>query len=145
MGPLEEFGKYTGVRTVIGRFVPGTLTNPSYSGFMEPEVIFISDPRVDRQALKEAVEVGIPIVGLCDTEHLTSFIDLIIPANNKGKKAVALLYYLLTREFLKNKGIIEGDKVPFTYEEFLERAMNPKVRIIIQPQDRRRRRRRRKK
>ena len=97
MGPLEEFGKYTGIRTVAGRFVPGTLTNPAYKGFIEPEVVFISDPRVDRQALKEATEIGVPIIGLCDTEHLTSFIDLVIPTNNKGKKAVALIYYLLTR------------------------------------------------
>ncbi|ADG14038.1 ribosomal protein S2 [Methanocaldococcus infernus ME] len=142
MGPLEEFGKYTGVRTVIGRFVPGTLTNPAYRDFIEPEVIFISDPRVDRQALREATEIGIPIVSLCDTEHLTTFIDLVIPTNNKGKKAVALIYYLMTREFLKNKGLLEGDQVPFTYEQFLEKAMNPKVRIIIQPKDKRRRRRR---
>ena len=55
MGPLEEFGKYTGIRTVAGRFVPGTLTNPAYKGFIEPEVVFISDPRVDRQALKEGL------------------------------------------------------------------------------------------
>lgn len=137
MGPLEEFGKYTGIRTVAGRFVPGTLTNPAYKGFMEPEVVFISDPRVDRQALKEATEIGVPIVGLCDTEHLTSFIDLVIPTNNKGKKAVALIYYLLTREYLKNRGVITDDtKLPFTYEEFLEKAANPKYRIIIQPKTR---------
>ncbi|WP_456472737.1 30S ribosomal protein S2 [Methanocaldococcus sp.] len=144
MGPLEEFGKYTGIRTVVGRFVPGTLTNPSYREFMEPEVIFISDPRVDRQALREATEIGIPIVALCDTEHLTTFIDLVIPTNNKGKKAVALIYYLMTREYLKNRGLLEGDQVPFTYEQFLEKAMNPKYRVIIQPKDKRRRRRRKK-
>ncbi|WP_017980967.1 30S ribosomal protein S2 [Methanocaldococcus villosus] len=144
MGPLEEFGKYTGIRTVVGRFVPGTLTNPSYKGFIEPEVIFISDPRVDRQALKEAIEIGIPIVALCDTEHLTSFIDLVIPTNNKGKKAVALIYYILTKEYLKNRGVITDDNVPFTYEEFLERAANPKYRIVIQPKDKRKRRRKKK-
>ena len=144
MGPLEEFGKYTGIRTVVGRFVPGTLTNPSYREFMEPEVIFISDPRVDRQALREATEIGIPIVALCDTEHLTTFIDLVIPTNNKGKKAVALIYYLMTREYLKNRGLLEGDQVPFTYEQFLEKAMNPKYRVIIQPKDKRRSRRRKK-
>jgi small subunit ribosomal protein S2 len=145
MGPLEKFGQITGIRTVAGRFVPGTLTNPAYRGFLEPEVLFISDPRVDRQALKEAIEVGIPIVGLCDTEHLTSFIDFVIPTNNKGRKAVALIYYLMAKEYLKNRGVISSDEeVSFTYEEFLERATNVKVRIIV-PQVKGKRKRKKKK
>ena len=144
MGPLKKFGEVTGIRTVAGRFIPGSLTNPVIKTFMEPEVLFISDPRVDRQALKEAIEIGIPIVGMCDTEHLTSFIDFVIPTNNKGRKAVALIYYLMAKEYLKNRGII-GDDVPFTYEEFLERAMNVQVRIIPQQFQKGKRRKRKKK
>ncbi|AEH07300.1 30S ribosomal protein S2 [Methanothermococcus okinawensis] len=143
VGPLKKFGQVTGINTVAGRFVPGTLTNPSSRKFLEPEVLFLSDPRVDRQALKEAIEIGIPIIGMCDTEHLTSFIDFIIPTNNKGRKAVSLIYYLIAREYLKNRGLI-GEDVPFTYEEFLERAMNVKVKITPQQFQRGRGRRRRK-
>ncbi|WP_421077837.1 30S ribosomal protein S2 [Methanothermococcus sp. Ax23] len=142
VGPLKKFGQTTGITTVAGRFVPGTLTNPSSRKFLEPEVLFLSDPRVDRQALKEAIEIGIPVVGMCDTEHLTSFIDFIIPTNNKGRKAVSLIYYLIAREYMKNRGLI-GEDVPFTYEEFLEKAMNVKVKITPQQFQRGRGRRRR--
>ncbi len=143
VGPLKKFGQTTGITTVAGRFVPGTLTNPSSRKFLEPEVLFLSDPRVDRQALKEAIEIGIPVVGMCDTEHLTSFIDFIIPTNNKGRKAVSLIYYLIAREYMRNRGLI-GEEVPFTYEEFLEKAMNVKVKITPQQFQRGRGRRRRK-
>ncbi len=143
VGPLKKFGEVTGITTVAGRFVPGTLTNPASRKFLEPEVLFLSDPRVDRQALKEAIEIGIPIVGMCDTEHITSYIDFIIPTNNKGRKAVSLIYYLMAKEYLKNRGLI-GEEVPFTYEEFLERAMNVKVRIIPQQLQRGKRKRRKK-
>ena len=139
---MKKFGQTTGITTVAGRFVPGTLTNPSSRKFLEPEVLFLSDPRVDRQALKEAIEIGIPVVGMCDTEHLTSFIDFIIPTNNKGRKAVSLIYYLIAREYMKNRGLI-GEDVPFTYEEFLEKAMNVKVKITPQQFQRGRGRRRR--
>ncbi|EHP83615.1 30S ribosomal protein S2 [Methanotorris formicicus] len=145
MGPLEKFGQITGIKTIAGRFVPGTLTNPAYKGFLEPEVLFISDPRVDRQALKEAIEIGIPIVGLCDTEHLTSFIDFVVPTNNKGRKAVSLIYYLMAKEYLKNRGVISSDdEVSFTYEEFLEKATNVKVRVVV-PQVKGKRKRKKKK
>ena len=128
VGPLKKFGQTTGITTAAGRFVPGALTNPSSRKFLEPEVLFLSDPRIDRQALKEAIEIGIPVVGMCDTEHLTSFIDFIIPTNNKGRKSVSLVYYLIAREYMKNRGLI-GEDVPFTYEEFLEKAMSVKVKV----------------
>lgn len=142
VGPLEKFGQVTGIKAVAGRFVPGTLTNPASKKFIEPEVLFLSDPRVDRQALKEAIEQGIPIIGMCDTEHLTSYIDFVIPTNNKGRKAVSLIYYLIAREYLRNRGVI-SEEVPFSYEEFLEKAMNVKVRHNNQQFQRGRGRRRR--
>ncbi|AEK19466.1 30S ribosomal protein S2 [Methanococcus maripaludis] len=128
VGPLKEFGKVTGINTVAGRFVPGTLTNPSARKFAEPEVLFLSDPRVDKQALKEAIEIGIPVIGMCDTEHLTAHIDFIIPTNNKGRKSVSLMYYLIAREYMKNRGLI-GEEAPFSYDQFLEKAMNVKVKM----------------
>ena len=89
---------------VVGRFMPGTLTNPSYEKFIEPDVVVLTDPLSDYQALKEAVDSRIPIIALCDTFNETRNIDFVIPCNNKGKKSLALIYWLLAREVLKNKG-----------------------------------------
>jgi len=102
--PIKKFSEVVGADYVIGRFMPGTLTNPSYEKFIEPEVVVLTDPLSDYQALKEAVDSRIPILALCDTFNETRNIDFIIPCNNKGKKSLALIYWLLAREILKNRG-----------------------------------------
>jgi small subunit ribosomal protein S2 len=95
------------------------LTNPSFRKYFEADVIVISDPLVDYQALKEAVKARVPIIGICDTFNETRDIDLIIPANNKGKKALATLFWLLAREILKERGEVKSDsEFKYTVEDF---------------------------
>ena len=106
--PVKKFGDVTGVRSIPGRFLPGTMTNPQVKNFMEPDVLIVTDPRADHQAMKEAVEIGIPIVALVDTENFLSYVDLAIPTNNKGRKALALIYWILAREILYNRKEIES-------------------------------------
>ncbi|EEB73767.1 30S ribosomal protein S2 [Thermococcus sp. AM4] len=106
--PVKKFGEVTGARTIPGRFLPGTMTNPQVKNFFEPDVIIVTDPRADHQAMKEAIEVGIPIVALVDTENFLSYVDLAIPTNNKGRKALALIYWILAREILYNRKEIEN-------------------------------------
>ena len=53
---------------------------------------------------------NIPVIGLCDANNETKYVDLVIPANNKGRRALAVVYWLLTREYLKARSIIESDK-----------------------------------
>ena len=108
--PVKKFGEVTGVKTIPGRFIPGTLTNPNYSKFIEPKVLLVTDPRSDSQAVIEAKQNGIPVVALCDTENLLSNVDLAIPVNNKGRKAIALVYWLLARQLLRTKGILSSDE-----------------------------------
>ncbi len=113
--PVKKFGDVTGARAIPGRFLPGTMTNPQVKNFVEPEVLVVTDPRADHQAVKEAIEVGIPIVALVDTENFLSYVDLAIPTNNKGRKALALVYWILAREVLYNRkeiGSREDFKVP---------------------------------
>ncbi len=108
--PVKKFGEVTGTKTIPGRFIPGTLTNPQYSKFIEPKILVVTDPRSDSQAVIEARQNGIPVVALCDTENLLSNVDVVIPVNNKGRKAIALVYWLLARQVLRNRGILSSDE-----------------------------------
>jgi small subunit ribosomal protein S2 len=108
--PIEKMANFLGAKSITGRFMPGTLTNPGAKQYIEPEIILLTDPAVDEQALKETVAIGIPIIALCDANNQTKFIDLIIPTNNKGRKSLALVYWLLTREVLKQKGKLKSEE-----------------------------------
>ena len=102
--PAREFSKAIGAPAFAGRFVPGTLTNPLNPAFIEPEVLVVTDPSADKQALNEALNLGIPIVAMCDANNETRNVDLVIPTNNKGRRALACVYWLLTREVLLARG-----------------------------------------
>jgi len=117
--PIQDFAEITGAIAIAGRFVPGTITNPNYKGFLEPEVLIVTDPRGDEQALKEANDIGIPTVALCDTDNLASGVDIVIPTNNKGKKALSTIYWLLARELLRARGELDEEAFP-PLEQFLE-------------------------
>lgn len=108
--PVKRFGEVTGAKTIPGRFIPGTLTNPAYSKFIEPKVVVVTDPRSDSQAIIEAKQMGLPVVALCDTENLLGNVDIVVPVNNKGRKAIALVYWLLARQMLRAKGILGEDE-----------------------------------
>ena len=95
--PARKFAEIVGAKSIAGRFMPGSLTNPSYKDFFEPEVTIIVDPAADRQAIKESIQMRIPIIGLADTLNDTSYIDIVLPCNNKGKKSVALILWLLAK------------------------------------------------
>jgi small subunit ribosomal protein S2 len=108
--PIEKFCEVTGATKMLGRFMPGTLTNPSLPYYIEPQLVLISDPQVDAQAITEATNAGIPVIGISNTDNITSQIDLVIPANNRGRKALATAYWLLAREILVEKGQLKGDE-----------------------------------
>ena len=117
--PIKILAEQIGIKIIDGRFRPGTLTNPNTKGFIEPDLLIVTDPLADTQALHEARNIGIPVIGLCDTNNETKFLDLIIPTNNKGRKALALIFWLLTREILKEKGKIKTyDDFKLTAEDF---------------------------
>jgi len=106
---VAKFAEVIEAKAVVGRFLPGSLTNSHFKRYFEADAIVISDPLIDYQALKEAVSARVPIVAVCDTFDETRNIDLVIPANNKGKKALATLFWLLAREVLKERGVIKND------------------------------------
>ena len=108
--PIEKFCEVTGTTIMLGRFMPGTLTNPSLPYYIEPQILLISDPQVDSQAITEATNAGIPVIGISNTDNVTSKIDLVIPANNRGRKSLATIYWLLARQILIEKGELKDDE-----------------------------------
>ncbi|MBN1538602.1 MAG: 30S ribosomal protein S2 [Candidatus Thermoplasmatota archaeon] len=104
--PVRMFSDIIGCNAFPGRFVPGTLTNPSLDVYVEPKILIVTDPAADQQALREAVTSRIPVIGLCDANNETKYVDLVVPSNNKGRRSLAIVYWLLTREVLKIKGAI---------------------------------------
>lgn len=117
--PIIKFCELTGCKPLGGRFTPGRFTNPARDDYVEPSIVLVTDPGVDRQAVKEAFERNIPIVAFTDTNNSFKYIELAIPANNKGRKALALLFWALSRQLLKERGSIASDEeFPSLPEEF---------------------------
>lgn len=107
--PARMFARAIGAKHIVGRFIPGTLTNPLLRTYIEPEVIFVTDPQADQQSLSEAVSSGLPVVGICDANNNLRNVDLCLPANNKGRRSLALVFWLLSREVLKVRGTMDDD------------------------------------
>jgi len=107
--PANKFAELVGAKSITGRFVPGTFTNPQAKIFIEPEVIIVAEPDSDNQAVEEASSIRVPVVGLASTNNSLKNVDLIIPINNKGRKSLALVFWLLAREILKERGDLKTD------------------------------------
>jgi small subunit ribosomal protein S2 len=117
--PAKVFARAIGTKVFAGRFVPGTMTNPNLPQFVEPDVLLATDPAADEQSLREALNIGIPIAALCDANNETRNVDIVIPTNNKGRRALAMIYWLLAREILKARGTILGNEdYRLTIEDF---------------------------
>jgi small subunit ribosomal protein S2 len=117
--PIEKFCEMLDTKKLLGRFLPGTLTNPSLPYYIEPKLVLISDPQVDEQAIIEATNAGIPIIGISNTDNITSKLDVVIPANNRGRKALATVYWLLVRQILIERGELkENDPMKYEIDDF---------------------------
>jgi len=107
--PISKFAKMIGCKFFAGRYPPGLMTNPNLETYIEVKLVFIIDAWPDRNAVKDALKIGIPVMALCDSNNQSNGIDFVIPCNNKGKKSLGLLFFLLTRELMKKKGLIKDD------------------------------------
>lgn len=117
--PIEKFCELTGATPMLGRFMPGTLTNPLLPYYTEPQLVLVSDPQTDAQAVLEATNAGIPVIAISNTDNITSKVDLVIPANNRGRKSLAATYWLLAREILLQRGQLkEGQSMKYEIDDF---------------------------
>ncbi|MBI4151383.1 30S ribosomal protein S2 [Candidatus Woesearchaeota archaeon] len=118
---LRQVAKLTGINVITGRYPPGILTNTNLETFTEPKIIVVCDPWPDRNAVADAAKVGIPIIALCDTNNQSNNLDLVVPCNNKGKKSVGLVFYLMVREYMRKKGLLRTEEeLPVPLDEFVE-------------------------
>ena len=107
---VNKFSEITGIKSFIGRYPPGILTNANLEDFVEAKVILVTDPWPDKNAITDAAKLGIPVIALCDTNNDSRNIDLVVPCNNKGKKSLAIIFYVLAKEYMKNRKLIKSDK-----------------------------------
>ncbi len=107
---VNKFSEVTGIKSFIGRYPPGILTNPELENFVEAKLILVADPWPDKNAVNDASKLGVPVIALCDTNNDAKNIDLVIPCNNKGKKSLGIVFYVLAKEYLKNRKVIKTDK-----------------------------------
>jgi len=107
--PVEKFCELTRCMPIVGRFMPGLISNPLQPRHTEPQLVIVTDPRADFQAIKEASIAGVPVIALCDTDNALSGVDLAIPVNNKGRKSLAMVFWLLARQVLRDRGELPAD------------------------------------
>jgi len=110
--PVKRFCEITKATPIVGRFIPGMLSNPLHPGRIEPSVVIVSDPKADVQAVVEAAAIGIPVIALCSTDNDFAGVDFVIPTNNKGRRALAVVYWLLARQMLRERGEIPPEGNP---------------------------------
>jgi len=117
--PVEKFCEILGCRSYIGRFTSGSFTNPEYADFFEPVTVIVTDSLADQQIVEEASQIGIPVVALCSTDNSLKNVDLVIPVNNKGRRSLAIVYWLLVREIMRERGTLPASgEFGATIEDF---------------------------
>lgn len=112
---VELFSKLTGVKAFTKKYPAGIITNPSLPNFFEPELLIVCDPWLDKNALNDAITTKKKVIALCNTNNYSFGVEKVIPCNNRSNKSLGLIFYLITREYLKAKGV---DKEIPSIEEF---------------------------
>ncbi len=101
----ELFAKTFGIKFFTKKYPSGVLTNTILENFFETELVFITDPWLDKNALKDANRIKIPVMSICDTNNFTAGINQILPGNNKSWKSLGMIFYLLTKLYAENRKI----------------------------------------
>jgi small subunit ribosomal protein S2 len=115
---VKLFSEITGCKFFAGRYPPGVLTNPSLKNFLEAKLILVADAWPDKNAVEDALKIGIPVIALCDTNNQSNNIDLVVPCNNKGKKSLGLVFYLLAKIYVEKRGLMKAEDFKYKVDDF---------------------------
>jgi small subunit ribosomal protein S2 len=117
--PVEKFCELTGCKPLTKRFMPGTFTNPQLPYYTDTDLLLVVDPALDRQAIVEASSIGVPVIAIADTDNTTEDVDVVIPANNRGRRALAAVFWLLARAVLIHSSALSAEQpMKYTIEDF---------------------------
>jgi len=118
---VYNFAKLMKVSVNFGRYLAGSLTNLNYKDFFESKVLFVTDPSTNRRAINDAKKVRIPVVGICNTDNKLSYIDIVIPGNNKNGNSIGFILYLIAYEMGTKKEKEALSKI--TIDDFLTKEL----------------------
>ncbi|MEY8515376.1 30S ribosomal protein S2 [Lachnospiraceae bacterium 29-84] len=78
-----------------------------------PDVIFVVDPKKERICVQEAHTLGIPLIGICDTNCDPEELDYVIPGNDDAIRAVKLIVSKMADAVVEaNQGMMEETEEP---------------------------------
>ncbi len=121
---VEKFSEVTGIRKFTKKYPAGIITNLNLENFFEAKLALIADPWVDKNALKDANLLDVPVLAICDTNNYAQGVSQVIPANNKARKSIGLVLFVLAREYLKTRGR-EKEAKALQLEDFTGKLEEP--------------------
>ena len=88
-----------------------------------PDAIFVVDPKKERICIQEAHTLGIPLIGIADTNCDPEELDYVIPGNDDAIRAVKLIVSKMADAVIEaNQGTVDVDTDEAVAEEAVEEA-----------------------
>lgn len=97
----KKFEEVTGIRVFTKKYPAGVMTNTQLADFFEAELTIVTDSWLDKNALKDTLDVKKNVLMICGTNNFSKGANQVIIGNNKSGKSIGLIFYLLARGYLK--------------------------------------------
>lgn len=111
--PKKEVSKLELEMEKLEKYLGGIKDMPAL-----PDVLFVVDPKKEYIAVNEAKKLGIPVVGICDTNADPDDLDFPIPGNDDAIRAVKLITAAMADAVIEGK---QGEQL--TAEEEVEETV----------------------
>ncbi len=89
-----------------------------------PGAMFVVDPKKERIAILEARKLGIPVIGLVDTNCNPEDVDYVIPGNDDAIRAIKLIIEAMANAVIESK---QGESMVVNHEEDEDTTMEEMV------------------